>query len=123
MTMILLAEDEEALRETLRRALELAGHEVLAVHNGAEALHALHGGLSADLLLADIKMPVMDGIELALAAARDWPQMPVLLMTGFADQGARASGLESLIRGVLAKPFTNAALREAVDKALTGKPL
>ena len=120
MAMILLAEDEEPLRETLRRALQLAGHEVFAVHNGAEALHGLRGGLAADLLLADIKMPVMDGIELALAVARDWPRLPILLMTGYAEQGARASGLEALIRGVLAKPFSNAALREAVEKALAG---
>lgn len=119
MATILLAEDEEPLRETLRRVLQLAGHEVAAVGNGAEALHALHGGLCADLLIADIRMPVMDGIELALAMARDRPHLPILLMTGYAEQGARASGLEVLIRGVLAKPFSNAALREAVKTALT----
>ncbi|MCB1437231.1 MAG: response regulator [Rhodobiaceae bacterium] len=120
MAKILIAEDDESMRETVRRALLLAGHEVTAVHNGAEALHALRGGFAAGLLLADIKMPVMDGIELALAVARDKPELPILLMTGYADQGARASGLEALIHGVLVKPFSLETLRQAVSEALAG---
>jgi two-component system, cell cycle response regulator CpdR len=54
-----------------------------------------------DLLLTDIKMPMMDGIALALAASRDYPALPILLMTGYADQRERASGLELLIRDVI----------------------
>jgi two-component system, cell cycle response regulator CpdR len=69
-------------------------------------------------LLTDIKMPVMDGIALALATARDFPVLPILLMTGYADQRERASGLESLIRDVITKPFTLAQLKAAVSAAL-----
>jgi two-component system, cell cycle response regulator CpdR len=117
MAKILIAEDEEALRSLVARALVTAGHVVEVVPDGAEALAAL-GREPFDLLLADIKMPVMDGIALALAAARDHPALVMLLMTGYADQRERACGLEALIHDVLTKPFTLAELRQAVGAAL-----
>jgi len=63
-------------------------------------------------------MPVMDGIALALAAARDYPDLTILLMTGYADQRERAQGLDAVIHDVLAKPFSVAALRNTVNEAL-----
>jgi two-component system, cell cycle response regulator CpdR len=117
MANILIAEDEEALRSLVARALGAEGHAVKVVPDGAEALEAL-GREPFDLLLADIKMPVMDGIALALAAARDYPTLVMMLMTGYADQRERACGLESLIHDVLTKPFTLAELRQAVGAAL-----
>ena len=71
-----------------------------------------------DVLLTDIRMPVMDGIALALAAARDYPELTILLMTGYADQRERAHGLDALIHDVLTKPFTLATMRSAVNGAL-----
>jgi len=62
-----------------------------------------------------------DGIALALAAARDFPDLTILLMTGYADQRERAQGLDALIHDVLAKPFTLAMLRGAVGEALAVK--
>jgi CheY-like chemotaxis protein len=119
MARILLAEDEEPLRKLVARALLLDGHEVITANDGAEALEVLtrsHGAF--ELLLTDIRMPVMDGIALALAAARDHPKLAILLMTGYADQRERASGLDALIRDVITKPFTLATIRGAVGKAL-----
>src|SRR5476649_119685 len=98
MARILIAEDEEPLRTLIKRGLAEEGHFVVATADGSEALDRLQsesGGF--DLLLADIKMPVMDGIALALAVARDFPKLPILLMTGYADQRERVSGLEALI--------------------------
>ena len=116
---ILIAEDEEAVRTLLRRALADDGHEVVTAADGAEALDTLQRESGRfDLLLTDIKMPVMDGIALALATARDFPVLPILLMTGYADQRERASGLESLIRDVVTKPFTLAQIKAAVSAAL-----
>jgi two-component system, cell cycle response regulator CpdR len=69
-------------------------------------------------LLTDIKMPVMDGIALALAAARDFPNLTILLMTGFADQRERAHGLDAIIHDVITKPFSVAGIRAAVSAAL-----
>src|SRR5215472_6011302 len=120
MARILLAEDEAALRAFVARALAMDRHEVVATADGGEALDALaraHGKF--DLLLTDIRMPVMDGIALAIAVARDYPELTILLMTGYADQRERAHGLDALIHDVIQKPFTLAMLRDAVGEALT----
>jgi CheY-like chemotaxis protein len=119
MARILIAEDEESVRNLVRRALETDGHSVTQAADGAEALDILNKTQGAfDLLLTDIKMPVMDGIALALAAARDHPSLTIMLMTGYADQRERASGLEGLVQGIIAKPFTVADIRFAVAAAL-----
>src|SRR5687767_5253615 len=123
MARILIAEDEEGIRSLVARALSMDGHAVTTANDGAEALDVLareHGAF--ELLLSDIRMPVMDGIALALAAARDHPQISILLMTGFADQRERAFGLDTLIHDVIAKPFTLATIRTAVSEALNAKP-
>jgi two-component system cell cycle response regulator CpdR len=122
MARILVAEDEEALRGYVQRALTQAGHAVAAAADGAEALEMLTREKGAfDLLLADIKMPVMDGIALSLAVARDYPEVRILLMTGYADQRERAHGLDALIYGVVSKPFTVEAIISEVAKALAAK--
>lgn len=116
---ILIAEDEDAVRALVIRALNQDGHTVVAAADGAEALDLLQRESGRfDLLLTDIKMPVMDGLALALAAARDFPSMPIVLMTGYADQRERASGIDALIRDVIAKPFTLAELRLSIAAAL-----
>ena len=121
MARLLIAEDEDSLRALVARALMDEGHEVDAVADGAEALDTLrHEDGRFDLLLSDIKMPVMDGIALALAAARDYPALPVMLMTGYADQRERANGLDAIVRDVIAKPFSLAQIRSAVAAVLAG---
>ena len=122
MARILIAEDEETLRAMCARGLTIVGHDVRTANDGSEALDMLQReGGPFDLLLTDIRMPIMDGIALALAAARDFPDLVILLMTGYADQRERAHGLDALIRDVIAKPFTLAVLRAAVEEALTVK--
>ena len=120
MARILIAEDEESIRNLVTRALRQDGHEVSTASDGAEALDLLTREKGAfELLLTDIRMPVMDGIALALAAARDYPELTILLMTGYADQRERAHGLDALIHDVLTKPFSLADMRSAVEGALT----
>jgi CheY-like chemotaxis protein len=118
MARILVAEDEGPLRGFLCRALVEDDHDVLVAGDGAEALNLLSADGRFDLLLTDIKMPVMDGIALALAAARDDPDLTILLMTGYADQRERAHGLDALIDGIIAKPFSVSEIRHAVKNAL-----
>jgi len=123
MARILVAEDEEALRSLLVRALRQDGHEVLTANDGAEALDVLTREKGDfELLLTDIRMPVMDGIALALAAARDHPAVTILLMTGYADQRERAHGLDALIHDVITKPFSLGTMRLAVEGALSISP-
>jgi CheY-like chemotaxis protein len=119
MARILLAEDEESVRQLVARALVQEGHEVVGAVDGAEAFDALERDSGRfDLLLTDIKMPVMDGLALALATARDHPKLPIVLMTGYADQRERASGLDALIVDVIAKPFTLAEIKLSIAAAL-----
>ncbi len=120
MARILIAEDEEVLCTLCARALATEGHEVKTAGDGSEALELLaREEGSFDLLLTDIRMPIMDGIALALSAARDFPDLTILLMTGYADQRERAHGLDAIIHDVIAKPFSVAALRATVNEALT----
>ena len=122
MARILIAEDEESIRNLVTRALRQDGHEVSIASDGAEALDLLTREKGAfELLLTDIRMPVMDGIALALAAARDFPELTILLMTGYADQRERAHGLDALIHDVIAKPFSLEEIRKAVNGALVAK--
>ncbi len=121
MARILLAEDDDSVRAFVKRALELDGNAVVAVEDGATALEVVgsdEGGF--DLLVSDIKMPIMDGIALALNVARDKPDLPILLMTGYADQRERAHGLDQIVRDVVLKPFTLADIRRVVASTLAG---
>jgi len=122
MPRILIVDDEEPLRSLVARALAMDGHETLTAEDGAAALDVLQAdGGAFDLLLTDIKMPVMDGIALALAVARDFPNLTILLMTGYADQRERAHGLDALIHDVITKPFSVADIRNAVNGALIAR--
>lgn len=124
MARILVAEDDPSVRAFVVSALTMNGHEVVAEEDGglaAETADAEEGQF--DLLLSDIKMPIMDGIALALHVAAKYPQMIIVLMTGFADQRERAHGLDALIYDVITKPFTLAELLQKVDDALVGKPV
>ena len=119
MAHILLAEDDMPVRAFVRKALEMDGHSVVEAEDGSLALDALGARPGAfDLLLSDIRMPVIDGIALALMSARDHPDMPILLMTGFADQRERASELDAIVEDVITKPFTLAELRDLVRRTL-----
>ena len=110
------------MRTLVARAIAMDGHETVTAEDGAEALDILTRERGAfDLLLTDIQMPVMDGIALALAAARDFPDLKILLMTGFADQRERASGLNAIVHDVVTKPFSVADIRTAVADALAAR--
>ena len=120
MAKILITEDESALRIFVARALRLDGHETHEAGDGAEGLEKLAED-KFDLLLSDIRMPVMDGIELAHQAAERHPDMKILLMTGYAEQRERADDLASKIVDVVQKPFALPDIRRAVARALAGE--
>jgi len=103
MIRILLAEDDQAMRTYLSRALENAGYEVYAVDRGTMALPLLEDG-EFDLLLSDIVMPEMDGIELAQRCAEVSPRTKVMFITGFAAVSLRPNREAPQAR-VLSKPF------------------
>jgi CheY-like chemotaxis protein len=122
MSRILIADDEESMRLLVARAIAMDGHDIVTAEDGSEALEILIDNDGRfDLLLTDIKMPIMDGIALALAAARDFPDLTILLMTGFADQRERAFGLDAIVHDVVTKPFSVTDIRKAVADALAAK--
>ena len=102
---ILVADDEPSLRDFVERALQYAGYGVDVVCDGMDALVKLKER-KYDLLLTDIVMPEMDGIALSLKAAKDYPDMKILLMTGYADQKQRAHNIDVLVHEVVSKPFS-----------------
>jgi CheY-like chemotaxis protein len=104
------------------RALHEDGREITTAADGVSALAAMNrqsGGF--DLLLTDVKMPVMDGIALALTAGRDHPDTAIMLMTGYADQRERAHGLDALVHDIIAKPFSIDQIKGAVREALVAR--
>ncbi len=114
MTRILLAEDDQVMREYLKRALEKSGYRVTAVDRGTAALPLLEAG-RFDLLLTDIVMPEMDGIELAQRAAQLDSDMRVMFITGFAAVTLRAGETMPNAR-ILSKPFHLRELVAEVDR-------
>jgi DNA-binding response OmpR family regulator len=122
MARILITEDDVAVRTFVSRALQLDGHDIVTAEDGEEALHTLESeDGSFDLLLTDVKMPIMDGIALTHRAARNWPTLPILIMTGYADQRERAIGLEKIVRNIVTKPFSLTDIRTAVSGALSDR--
>ena len=121
MTRALVAEDDVAVREFVCRALAHMGLAIDPVRDGLEALAALSAH-RYDLLVSDIVMPRMDGITLALKVAKDWPDIPMILMTGYAHERRRALNLDTLGAEVLTKPFTLDQITGAVGRVLAAKP-
>ncbi|MEA1014771.1 response regulator [Sphingomonas sp. LY54] len=114
MIKILLAEDDESMRHYLARALEKTGYAVTSVDRGTAALPLLESD-RFDLLLTDIVMPEMDGIELAQRAAEIAPDMRVMFITGFAAVALKA-GRATPSAKVLSKPFHLRDLVAEVDR-------
>jgi len=114
MLRILLAEDDDAMRQYLARALEKSGYDVVSVDRGTEALPLLEAQ-SFDLLLTDIVMPEMDGIELAQHVAKVAPDTRVMFITGFAAVTLKAGKAVPQAK-VLSKPFHLRDLVLEVDR-------
>ena len=119
MAHILLVEDDDSVRAFTAPALQIDGHTVDQADDGDIGLEkaAAKGG-GYDLVLSDIRMPTMDGIEMAKELAKAYPDLKILLMTGYAEQRERARDLSAIIVDVVQKPFTLAEIRTAVAKAL-----
>lgn len=119
MARILIVEDDESVRAFTARAIAADGHHVDTSEDGDLGLAAIReadGGY--DLVLSDIRMPAMDGIEMARRAAAEYPGLKILLMTGYAEQRERADDLADIIVDVVSKPFALADIRGRVRQAL-----
>lgn len=121
MAKILLAEDDHSMGNFIEMALTEAGHEVYTAQDGLEALSIIDKndqGASFDLLLTDIVMPGMDGIELSQIAQKKLPNIKVVFITGFKGVASKTQAMPS--HKVIAKPFHLNDLVDQVHKILKG---
>src|SRR5262245_49177517 len=114
---ILLVDDDESVRITLAANLELEGLEVVEAESASRGL-ALLQQQSFDLLLSDVRMPGMGGVELFLAVKRVAPDLPVLLMTGFTSEEAVTTAVSAGVFAVLIKPFDISHVVKTLQRAL-----
>ncbi len=114
---ILVAEDNPAVREFIVRALQSTGASVTSVMDGQQALDALDKG-AFDALVTDIVMPNVDGIALALKATQQFPDLRIVMISGYAQERMRAHNLDALVHRIIAKPFSLEEICEAVEDAL-----
>ncbi|MGE4313700.1 MAG: response regulator [Pseudobdellovibrionaceae bacterium] len=122
MTHILLAEDDSSMRDFLTLALQKAGFKVTACPDGESAYNALKDkgdDTPFDLLLADIVMPGMDGIELSRKASEIYPSIKIMYITGFAAVAAQNNGNMKPHARVLSKPFHLSELVKQVQETLS----
>jgi two-component system, OmpR family, response regulator MprA len=101
---ILVVDDERAVRESLRRALQLEGYEVELAEDGADALAKLNGG-TPDAVILDVLMPTIDGLEVCRRIRREGNSVPVLMLTARAEVESRVAGLDAGADDYLPKPF------------------
>src|SRR6478736_189658 len=107
---ILVVDDERAVRESLRRALELEGYEVELAGDGEEALRRLAEPGAADAAILDVLMPGIDGLEVCRKLRAIGNAVPVLMLTARAEVDSRVAGLDAGADDYLPKPFALAEL-------------
>ena len=116
---ILLVEDEHMVRTVTERGLTRHGYKVMSASNGEDALELLASGEHVDLLISDVVMPLMDGPTMVRAARKDWPDLPILFMSGYAEEQLR-SEIDIPNMHFLPKPFSVAEIGAAVEEVLQG---
>ena len=116
---ILLVEDEPMVRTVAERALTRHGYQVLTANNGEEALEIMDRGEDIALLISDVVMPLMDGPTMVREARKSHPDLPILFMSGYAEEQLRKS-IDIDKVAFLPKPFSVQELAEAVRKVLSG---
>src|SRR3954449_3539728 len=117
MAKILVVDDQEMMRDSLAANLVREGHEVIAAGDGPAAVSRLQGQ-RYDLLITDLKMPRMTGIELLAEAKRLRPDMPVVLMTAFATVQTAVEAMKLGAYDYIQKPFDGEEIKHLVERTL-----
>lgn len=116
--MILIVEDEEALRENMQELLELSGYEIASTAHGEEALAWLNANPAPELIICDVMMPKMDGMALLerLKQEEKWALIPFLFLSAKAEKRVQEEGIEKGASLYMTKPFTHAELVANIEK-------
>ncbi len=119
---ILVVDDESPVRETLAEMLQVMGHRVLLAESGHNALQMLAVN-NCDLVFTDLAMPEMDGWETSREIRKRWPEMNVVLVTGYGTGTTPPVGDEGLINGIIGKPFDFNQINQTITKIVTDEPV
>ncbi|HET9886652.1 MAG TPA: response regulator [bacterium] len=114
---ILVVDDQESMRQMLSDLLEVMGHEACAVEGGESALNNLRQQ-SADLVITDLNMPVMNGMELMKQIKSEFPGIPVIIITGYGSFNTEKQVLSNGADGYIPKPCTIHRVQQTVNQAL-----
>src|SRR5256885_16130394 len=118
MARILIVDDQEMMRDSLATTLVREGHEVVAAGDGQAAMTRLSNGTRFDLLITDLKMPRMTGIELLADVKKLRPELPVVLMTAFATVQTAVEAMKLGAYDYIQKPFDGDEIKLLVDRTL-----
>jgi two-component system chemotaxis response regulator CheY len=123
---VLVVDDEEHIRRLMRLTLTKAGYDVIEAKDGAEAIETLNSGdnpLLVDVILCDIRIPKINGVEAIAYFRSQYPCVPIIVQTGFPDLDVAISLLKQGVSDYLVKPVDTDKLLEAVAKAIDQRGL
>jgi two-component system, cell cycle sensor histidine kinase and response regulator CckA len=114
MPRVLIVDDDSSVRRVLSQMLEAVGYSVVTARNGLDAVNLFYfEGDQIDLVLTDLRMPVMDGYETVDRIRRSKPALPIICMSGYSPEGSPAGTV------FLAKPFNMASVQHCIEKAFS----
>ena len=120
--LVLVAEDEDSVRQMVALALKAIGYETVAFADGAAAAEAIDGGTTPDAVLLDVRMPRMNGIDLVrhIRARTETATTPVVAMSAYSDELQAREMIDAGANAFLAKPFTIEELRATMEAITSG---
>src|SRR5215510_234055 len=123
---VLIVDDEPDIRKVVRMTLHKAGYDVLEAENGEKAIEVINSGenrLLLDVIICDIRMPKVNGIEAIAYFRQNYPRVPLIVLTGFPDTDMATSFLRQGVVDYLVKPVEGEKLKEAVRRAMDEREL
>ena len=123
---VLVVDDEPDVRKVIKRILTKAGYDVIEAEDGEQAIEAINEGenpLLLDVIICDIRMPKMNGIEAINYFQQQWPRVPLIVLTGFPDMEMAIGFLKKGVVDYLVKPVGKEKLTNAVAKALAQRKI
>jgi len=124
--LVLVVDDEPDVRKVVRMTLEKAGYQVIEAEDGEKAMEKIKEGenpLVLDVIITDIRMPKVNGVEAINYFQKEWPTVPLIVLTGFPDVDMATSMIKGGIKDYLVKPVEAEKLRAAVANAIENREI